>query len=219
MSHYQPGGLGEFRGRTGQTVVYRWRHLKIGRSSPGKSSKQPSDRQKKQRSRLGLISHYLRKFVLVIRDGYPSKRRLMTPMNAAVKQNFHTAITGEYPNFTIDDSLVQLSKGTLDSVYRPKVIIRENGDIAVEWINSPRQKMGVEDHDKVHFVFYSDVLRLRQLLYWDHLALRRDGHANMPDTVTYLKGPVHAWMFLVSEDGKRVSNSRYLGAFNFQKKP
>lgn len=217
MSYYIPGGLGEFRGRVGQTVVYRWRHLKIGRSSPGKSKKQPSERQRKQRSRLGLISRYLSKFVFVIRAGYPSKRMLMTPMNAAVKQNFHTAITGVFPNFKIEDSLIQLSKGTLDHVYRPTVTISENGDIAVDWINSVRQKMGVEDHDKVHFVFYSDVLRRRQLIYWSHLALRSDGHADLPDTVTYLKGPVHTWMFLVSEDGKRASNSRYLGVFNFQR--
>ncbi|MET1055338.1 MAG: DUF6266 family protein [Pedobacter sp.] len=218
MAYHIPGGLGEFRGRVAGVVVYRWRQLKLGRSRPGKSSRKPSKDQKRQRSRLGLISRYLSKFVYVVRDGYNTKRMNITSMNAAVKQNFHTAVTGEYPNLKVEDALVQLSKGTLDHVYRPTVKTKENGDITVEWINPDRQKPGVNDHDTVHLVFYSDALRRRQLFYMDDLALRKDDIANVPDTVNYFKGPVHVWMFLLSADGKRPSNSRYLGVFNFIKK-
>jgi hypothetical protein len=218
MAYHTPGGLGEFRGRIGNVVVYRWRHLTLGRARPGKSRKKPTGPQKRHRSRLGLISRYLSKFVFVVRNGFNTKRMNITSMNAAVKENFHSAITGEYPNMKIEDSLIKLSTGTLDHVYRPTVVQKENGDVAITWTNPERQKWGVEDHDTVHLVFYSDVLRRRQLMYRDDLALRRDGYVDVTDYVKHMKGPIHVWMFLVSAKGGRPSPSKYLGAFNLKKR-
>lgn len=217
MAYYVPGGLGDFNGRIGGIVVYRWRHLKIGRSRPGKISKKPTAPQKRHRSRLGLISRYLSRFVFVVRNGYHTKRMNMTSMNAAVKENFHTAVIGEFPNLKVEDALVKLSKGPLDHVHRPTVVKKENGEIGVQWKNPDRQKWDVEDSDTVHLVFYSDYLRRRQIYYLDNLAIRRDGYANGTDIVKWMKGPIHIWMFLVSVDKKRPSDSRYLGAFNFEK--
>lgn len=216
MSYYLPGGLGEFRGRMGGVVLYRWRRLKIGRARPSKSSKKPSEDQKRHRTRLGLISRYMSKFVFVVRNGYNTKRMNMTSMNAAVKENFRIPVVGEFPNLKVEDSLIQLSKGTLDHVNRPSVVKKENGDVRVEWTNPIRQKLGIADHDQVHLVLYSDVLRRRQLFYRYDLAVRADGYADVTEIVSFMKGPVHVWMFLVSADGNRPSNSRYLGAFNFK---
>jgi hypothetical protein len=142
----------------------------------------------------------------------------MTSMNAAVKENFHTAVTGEFPKLKVEDALVQLSKGTLDHVHRPTVVVKENGQIVVQWTNPERQRWGVEDHDKVHLVLYSDYLRRRQIYYRDNLALRCDCYADVTDYVNWMKGKIHIWMFLVSADQKRPSNSRYLGVFDFEKK-
>ena len=72
MALYEPGALGEFNGRVGRVIVYRWRHLKIGRAMPGKRKrkKKGTKSQQAQRSRLGLISSYLSLFVRPIRNGY-----------------------------------------------------------------------------------------------------------------------------------------------------
>ena len=219
MAHYQPGPLGEFRGGVGGIIVYRWRHLKIGRSSPTKKKrkKKGSESQQTQRSRLGVISRYLSKFTLVIRDGFPSKRMKMTSMNAAVKENYHTALVGEFPNIEVADALIQLSKGSLDHIYRPTLHISEDDIVTIKWTNPEHQKLNVDDEDVVHLVFYSNELRRRQMFY-DTQAKRADGFIEMPVYVSFMKGQVHAWMFLVSVDGKRASNSRYLGAFSFNKK-
>jgi hypothetical protein len=218
MARYTNGGLGEFRGSIGDLVIYRWRHLTIGRRRPGKTRRKKSTLpQKIHRSRLGLISRYLSRLVFVVRDGFNTKRMNMTSMNAAVKENFHTAVTGEFPNMTVERSLIKLSKGTLDNVYRPIVVQKENGTVAIEWTQPERQKPGVEDHDKVHVVLYNDLVRLRRLFYLDDLARRADCYVDLTDSVRYMNAPIHIWIFLVSADGKRPSNSRYLGAFDFKR--
>jgi len=196
--------------------MYRWRHLTLGRSRPGKTRRKKGTLpQKSHRSKLGVLSRYLSRFVFVVRDGYNTKRMNMTSMNAAVKENFHSAVTGEFPNITVESSLITLSKGTLDNVYRPIVVQEENGSVAIKWTQPERQKLGVEDHDKVHVVLYNDVLRLRRLFYRDDLAMRADSFVDLTNIVRYMKAPIHIWIFMVSADGKRPSNSRYLGVFDF----
>ncbi|SEA99059.1 DUF6266 family protein [Pedobacter hartonius] len=211
MAHYRPGAAGEFNGRVGQTVMCRWRHLKIGRSRPRKTAKKPNVNQLKQRSRLGLISRFLSPFSKVVAVGFYSRRSKMTGMNTAVKSNIHLAVVGSYPELTIDESQVQLSKGSLDHVYDPYLLKKEDGMISVEWINPSRLKLGVEENDSVHLCFFSSALRRRQMKYLDCIAIRRDGRVDVTPDLSVFRGIVHGWMFLVSSDGKRVSDSKYLG--------
>jgi len=217
MAHYRPGAAGEFNGRVGQTVMCRWRHLKIGRSRPGKTARKPNASQLKQRSRLGLISRFLSPFSKVIAVGFYSRRSKMTGMNAAVKSNIHTAVLGTYPEFTIDESQIQLSKGSLDHVYDPYLLKKEDGTISVEWINPSRLKLGVEENDSIHLCFFSSTLRRRQINYLSRIAVRRDARVDVTLNLSVFRGIVHGWMFLVSSDGKRASNSRYLGCVEADK--
>lgn len=198
-----------------QTVMYRWRHLKIGRSRPRKTTKKPGVVSKTLRSRLGTLSHYMKDFSIVVKTGFPVKRLNMTSFNAAVKQNYHTAIVGEFPNFKIDHSLVQISKGTLDHVHRPALLLKDTGAAVIEWVIPTRLKLGLEENDSIHLFFYRDVLRKRVCNYEGNVAIRRDGYVDITPFLDKF-GTMHVWIFLVSADGKRPSDSRYLGEIGLQ---
>lgn len=210
MAHYQPGAAGEFRGRMGQTVMYRWRHLKIGRSRPSKTSKPPKLVSKTQRSRMGILSRYMGRFTEVVRDGFPVKRKNMTSMNAAIKYNWHTAFKGEYPNVEIDPAKIQISKGTLDDLYRPVLEVLDQ-KVMIRWQVPSRLRLGVEMNDRLYVVAFRDGLRLRAFRYLKLAGVRGDGLADISDII--LEGETtHVWMFLVAADGKKCSNSRYMGS-------
>lgn len=215
MAHRKPGASGDFNGKIGDIVVYNWLKLKIGRSKPQKTNKKATEPQLNQRASLGLISSILSPLKEVINIGFASKKGTMTPMNTAVKYNLKHAVTGIFPDLTIDYAKILLSKGWLDHVNTPYLTHFDDNKVRINWLNPVNLKLGIEENDTVHVYFYCEITRvLREF----KAALRSDAIVELNLNQLYMYGTIHCWMFLVAANGKTVSNSKYLGAFH-QDKP
>ena len=212
MAYNKPGVAGEFRGKIGEAVICRWGKLIVGRASPKKTTKKPTVPVKIQRSKMSLISSFLSRQNGAIKIGFVSKKRLKTAMNIAVEQNINTAILGNYPAFVIDIPKIQLSKGWLDQVYMPKFAKTENERVKISWLNAANLKMGVEENDLVQFNFYNEtpINGKNYSMFFKNSATRIGGSVELNLSRSFI-GTIHAWMFLTSADGKKVSNTKYLG--------
>jgi len=215
MAHLKPGSSGEFNGKIGDVVIYRWGKKIVGRSTPRKTNRKATKLQTGQRAILGFISNILSPLTEAINIGFASKKGTITAMNAAVRYNLKHAVSGIFPDLTVDYAKVQLSKGYLDHVYMPGITKIEDNKVRIEWLNPVNLKLGVEENDTVHLCFYSETTR--RTIEFENAALRSDGYTESTLGQRRINGTIHVWMFMVAAKGKAVSNSRYLGMFELDK--
>lgn len=212
MAHNKPGTAGEFRGKIGQTVIYRWRELIIGRSTPRKTTKKTTVLQSSQRAEFGSVSSFLNKLKEAIAIGFPSNKGNLSAMNSAIKQNIKHIISDNPMDLKIDYARIQLSKGPLDQVYNPYLSInKENNMILINWQNPANLKLGVEESDTVQLCIYSE--SANNAVVYKNAAFRIDGNIaiqrNQKEEVP--NDTIHGWIFLLSANGKKASVTKYLG--------
>ncbi len=117
-------------------------------------------------------------------------------------------MTGIYPNLLIDFEEVVVSKGDLLPVYYGEVSSAVDHEVKFEWLNNApvgsvdltdKATVMVYNPDKELFVALSGAAARSALTYT--LGLPAD----------FVGDTVHAYMYFVSADGKRSSDSVYLG--------
>ncbi|MEJ7558681.1 MAG: DUF6266 family protein [Pedobacter sp.] len=113
MGFLMGGPYYDLIGRTGNNVGRRRKGKNVFSMRPSKSTKQPTILQLNQRLKFGLVTRWLSNALNVIQIGYQAYQTTGSSMNSAVKQVLDDAITGVSPNFALDYSRVQLSKGPL----------------------------------------------------------------------------------------------------------
>ncbi|MCX2477992.1 DUF6266 family protein [Pedobacter sp. MC2016-15] len=212
MATILKGFLDNFRGLLGNAVGAKWRTLNVIKGRPSKSSKPATEAQLAQQMKFSLATELVSTFSAQIKVGYQSySKTTTTPTNAAVKQILSNAIIGIYPDIKIDYPKVQLSKGSLLGVDDIKTVWNEE-DVTLTWRKNDFESPSRNDSDKIIMMFYDPLIK--QFLL--HLGARR-GELTTKTTMPYTmrNHPIHAYMFLVSEDGKNVSNSEYIGEFKF----
>lgn len=216
MAIIKDGAVGEFRGKFKDAVITRWMGLLVGRSTPSKSTKKPNQSTLEKRHLFGMVSHVLKQFSDSIAIGYPSNRRSCSNMNIAVKSALNEAVMGQYPDWTVDPNKIQLSCGALSQVYNAKGELDEDDawKFNITWQNPYVLKLGLSEYDKVQvFALTEQEEEIYPKLY------QNAGYR--VDTKCTIKLPktsrisMQVWMFLLSEDGKQASPTRYLGKFMF----
>ena len=211
MSTIKPGQVGDFNGKIGQVVVSKWRELTVGRSAPRKTSKLPTDKQMVVRSKFALITAFIEKLKVYIALGYPKVVKNQSGRNIAVKYHLDNAVITSADGYEVDYEKVVLSRGDLFGVYDVEVKTLPNRELTVEWTIDVVAGDGTSVKDTVAFTAYCPELGTATGSY--PIAERGDLTASLNVMRAYAGKTVHAYMFLVSADGKRTSNSEYLGSY------
>lgn len=209
MGTFLKGILGGFSGKVGNVVGACIRGIDYMRSLPRKSTKPPTEAQLKQRTTFGLVVAFLRPITSLINVGYQSYKGKETPMNAATSYHVEKAVTGTFPNLSIDYPKVLISKGTLLRVANPELVTTAGtSEIEFNWSNNA-QVGSTNGTDKATLMVYSDVLDEYVVLTG---AAPRSAETYALAMPLHLLGQeVHCWMSFVRADGKQVSDSRYMG--------
>ena len=209
MGTFLKGILGGFSGKVGNVVGACIRGIDYMRSLPRKSTKPPTEAQLKQRTTFGLVVAFLRPITALINVGYQSYKGKETPMNAATSYHVEKAVTGVYPNLSIDYPKVVISKGTLLQVASAEIdTTAGTSEIEFSWrnnaaVDSPNLT------DKATFMVYSDTLN--EYIVLTGAAPRSAGTYALA-VPPYMVGlEVYCWMSFVRADGKQTSDSRYVG--------
>jgi len=209
--------LGDVSGLVGPIVVTRWKRtgvVKLRPTKPKKGKKTP--KQAKQRALFSVVTDFLSQIgERVINEGYRfSGRAEMTPGNAAFSYHMTNALTGESPDYKINFSRVKLSRPvqSTEQAWNARFNAAEGRKLSVNWeLNSFPQKSTRQD-DIAVIVFFN--------ITENTIVARtssKSGPVRSKLNYVYTGAPKHVgheccgWMFFISADGKRVSETEYLG--------
>ena len=133
MAKYSRGTFGLISGTVNNAVGTSWRGVNYLRNVAKKSNKGPSTGQLAVQAKLVLAANQLTRIKKVLNLGFSDKKlNKITGYNAAVREFINNAITGEYPDFSVDYSKMQLSKGALNQLKQVTITPLGN-ELTVKW--------------------------------------------------------------------------------------
>lgn len=202
------------RGRIGPVVVSSWLAVEVIKKRPSKKSKKKwSVNQLAQQDIFGKISYLLRPVQELINMGFQQPRNPTSmPINAAVSLVRTTAVFSIEGKEYIDLSKVKLSKPIhrTQTTWNPTVKAEAGRKIIVSWELNPFPEKCTRLDDRVMIAFFDQKMNVFNMTH---------GTAERSATVFSNIRPRHAigreifvYMFLVSVDGKLVSETDFLGS-------
>jgi hypothetical protein len=155
MAQMSSGILGNLRGKVGDKIYFVRKGKQCVRSVPKQRSNEPSKAQLEQRAKMSKAIHFVKSLRQLLLIGYRLYFKHHTPYNEIVKQTLRHAITGAYPDFTIDYSKVKVCQGKLMSESaKPRSAAREN----IKFIWKGTEFEGIDRNDKSILVAYCEAL-------------------------------------------------------------
>lgn len=213
MGTFTPGTMGAVNGKVGTLIASKWKRTFVARGLSAKSKKPASLSQADHRTKFGVVTTFLGRMSELIIVGYRNTvNGNNSPMNVATKYHMANAVKGIYPNYQIDLTKVRLSVGKdtqVESAYYRTLTAAPERLLTLSWKVNPFKPAKTLDSDQLTVLLYS--VEKDRFITFNALALRSDLSAliDLPDV--YAGDTVHLWIFFVSEDGKLVSESEYLG--------
>jgi len=208
MGTIKKGILGGFSGKVGTVVGASWKGIAYMRSLPQKVKNPRTLPQRSQRSKFALALAMLQPMTGFLRTGWKLYAHRQSPFNAAMSYTMANAVSGVYPNYEIDPSKVLVSRGALATVTDTFVSF-DDGKIQFQWDdNSDRDS--AKPTDKALIAILN--LAKGEAVTDNAGAVRPDCVQNVIVPPEWAGDEVHTYMGFISEDGKEVANSIYLGA-------
>jgi hypothetical protein len=199
------GSIGSLSGAVNDVVLSEWNDIPVVRSLPKKSSKPATTAQQEQQAKMAIAVQFAVAVKKVLSAGYKSYAVRMSGYNAGVRDLLNYAITGESPNYRIDYTKVQVSRGRLHGESN-EAVKAEAGQVVFTW--SYEADAEIAANDKAVLVVYCEALG--QCLFTLKGADRSTGTASI--AVARFKGrEVHTWLAFISADGNNTAPSKYTG--------
>jgi hypothetical protein len=143
-----------------------------------------------------------------IRVGYKRFTTKQTAFNAAMSYILNNAITGTFPDFSVDLSKVLVSRGNLTTASNAAVLAT-GGSIGLTWDDNSSANMA-NATDKA-LVLVLNPLRA-EAVYETAGNARTTGAQEIAAPAEWLGESVEVFLGFITEDGKDLANSVYLGS-------
>jgi len=210
MGTIKRGILGGFSGKVGNVVGASWKGISYMRSLP-QSVKNPRTKgQVSQRSKFAITLHYLKSMTAFLRTGWKLYAHRQSPINAAMSYALANAVTGAYPDYEIDPSKVLVSRGSLATAVNANAA-NMGGSIDISW-NDNSGVSNAKQTDKALIAIVNPTKG--EAVCSTAESERMTGGQSVAIPADWSGDEVQVYLGFVSEDGKEVSNSVYLGAIN-----
>ncbi|WP_207422826.1 DUF6266 family protein [Desertivirga brevis] len=207
MAELKNNPLGSLSGKLGNMVASSWRDINYLRAGSKGSNKEATLSQVEVRTRFKMLQDFIMQIKKVVDLGFSnSYTGRSTAVNVAVKVN-KDAITGVFPDLSIDYPAITLSTGSLTSCLDAKVEALPEAKIQVSWVE-PGVAEAAEASDKVNILIY-DVKRQAAAVY--NTFLRSDYTAEVSLPASFANDEVHVWLFFSTPKGEKISKSIYVG--------
>jgi len=210
MATYKPGTAGEFNGKIGNLVISKWKKIRIGRATPRKTHKKITLKALTQRTKFKANSVLLRSFLDVIQVGFPADKSNVYGWSKAVKCNAQYVVESKNNEYTVALNKMKLSMGMLDQVIAPEMSYADN-ELYIDWLNPDHLNLGAEEDDRIQLCIYRPHLERKKVEFKKNIAWRKATFFKYQLKGLNYREPVYIWIFLVSANGKKVSDSQYVG--------
>lgn len=213
MATQRNGPLGGWKGKLGNAVGYFDKNgNQIIRSIPRKRNHDnPTNKEKESWLRTRIINLFLAYVSNFVKLSFDLEGKLNNDngYNRASKAN-RKAIAGEYPNLYIDFNQVLFSKGAMPVVYVPKVEVSGNS-LIFSWNTACTQ--GMQPTDQVMLMAY--LPQINKAFYLRSGAKRSKGTETLNVVKHSKKQFLEVYISFISEDHSSISDSTYLGQFEY----
>ena len=203
------GAFGGFQKKTGALVGHWVNGQNVITAVPHPSLEPPTVKQLDVRAKFRLVQSFVLMMGPLVKTGYEFVRKeKQSAMNAAFSYNYRNALTGVSPNFVMDYPKVVYSRGMLSEAYNPEVATTVPAELTFSWLNEFSEGFG-DGTDRATVMAYNPAK--------DKFVFKTGAVARSALTYTLLVpgdfagDNVHCYMSFVTMDGKRVSESVYVG--------
>jgi hypothetical protein len=209
MGTIKQGILGGFSGNVGNVVGGTWKGIDYMRILPARVSNPQTEPQLNQRMKFAVMMKFLQPVSQFLKIGFKNYAVKMTAINAAFSYNFHAALQGTYPNFTIDYAKALLAHGNLAPALNPVANSTIAGTVTFAWEDNSTE-IGASPLDKTLIVVYDATKN--QAVYIDGLTDRAAGTQTVTVPDSFSADTVQCYLAFISIDGEMVSDSQFAGA-------
>ncbi len=208
MGKINQGILGGVSGQVGNVIGGTWKGIDYLRIKPSSVANPRTAGQVDQRSKFSTTLKFLQSMTDFLRVGFKLYANKMTQFNAAMSYNLNNAITGTYPNFMIDYASALVSRGGLTGAANGAVS-SSGGLVEFTWTDNTGSG-NAQATDKALLVVYNPAKD--QAIYDNAGAARSVAAQNLAMPNDFIGDDVEAFIGFISEDGKEVANSVYIGS-------
>jgi hypothetical protein len=211
MGTFEQGYMGGFRGKLGTAVGSTWKGLNVLRSRPPRKRTGPaSESQLEVQAKFTLMVKFLLPLTDLLNRTFKKSAVNMSGANKAFAEN-KRAITGAYPDFTIDYPKVVLSTGNFVNAGGPAVKSAEAGKLIFTWTDNSNADKKMLISDLAFVAAYSE--DLNSWIYEPKAATRNAGSFTL-DVAEFSGKPVQTYIGFMSADGRKVATSLFTGTVN-----
>ncbi len=207
MAKYNDGILGKFQGTAGPIVGSTWKGINYLKARQRKSHKPRSRAQLEQQAKFTMLIRFLSSMGQLLVRGFKDHAIRMTGINSAYAYNYEHALTGNYPDYSLNYSKVLVSSGQLLPAANPTAVDNGNGKVRFSWTDNSGIAMANAD-DKCLVVVHCP--ELHQSVYTTSGAERHDCEYTINAGI-FMGKTVETWVAFISADGANVATSIYTG--------
>jgi hypothetical protein len=204
MGTIKQGILGGFNGRVGNVVGSTWKGKSVMKIRPA-SVFNPNTGQQQQRAKFGLVGRFNQAHRNLIRIGFRAYTKNMTAANAAMSYNLANAITGIFPDLSIDYSKVMLSMGSVPNVSGVSAVSEVAASVTFNWTPNNQAGNG-SDNDQLIASFYDSATG--EVIYYSGFASRQEASSVISLPADWSGRSAEVFVFLVSLEGNGLSANR-----------
>lgn len=208
MGTIKQGILGGFSGKVGTVVGSSWKGINYMRGRAQSVKNPRTEGQMEQRSKFSLALDFLKPITAFIRIGYKVYANKQTAFNAAMSYIVKNAISGAFPNYSLDHSLTLVSRGNLTQPTNASAAMGA-GKVTVSWTDNSGQGDAQATDVAMPLAFNADK---GEAVFNTAAATRADQRAELAFPADWVGDTVEIYLGFVSADGVSVSNSLYLGS-------
>lgn len=206
MGIIKKGILGGFSGKVGSVVGASWKGIDYIRSLPTTVNNPRTPAQVTQRNKFSAVVNFLSKISPLLKIGFRDYANRQTAFNAAMSYNLLNAVTEESGEFEMDYSKVLVTRGKL---YRPKSgeVAFMNDEITVAWDSDFSGNGSFTDSAIV--LLYNTTKN--EAVIENDKSERNQGVVGLTFPEYWKGDTVENFVSFISEDGKLISDSLYVG--------
>jgi len=209
MGKISQGILGGLSGKVGNVIGGSWKGIDYLRIKPSSVANPRTEGQVNQRNKFTISLEYLQANKEFIKLGYKAFATKKTEFNAAMSYVLNNGISGSAPNFSVDYSLALLSRGGLSSPTNASVDLSIANQVSFDWDDNSAEE-NANATDKAMVLAYNP--SKKESIYILGGAQRSATTQILSLPTSYTGDNVELFMAFITEDGKFVSNSVYLGS-------
>lgn len=160
MGKINQGILGGVSGQVGNVIGGTWKGIDYLRIKPSSVANPKTPDQVDQRTKFVTVLGFLQPITEFLRTGFKKYASGMTQFNSAMSYNLNNAVTGTYPNYSIDYPNALVSRGNLAGGENGAAASTNPAEVDVSWDDNSGSG-GAQATDKALIVMYQ-VLEIGQ---------------------------------------------------------